>query len=143
MVKGLETASSVGSAMVGGWLSMGKRALGQSGQRGAGAGLQLGVISRARVTASEDNWLQRSSKLAKVCSVAKAVRYRLQKDWMVSAESVEGDVAVEGSVWMGEEQPAGVGEPVVRIEGREGAGDGGSLTGRSSSNGSKKSSAAG
>ena len=46
---------------------------------------------------------------------------------------------------MGEGQPAGVEEPVVRVEDRErvGVGDGGSSTGRSSSNGSKKSSAAG
>ena len=139
----MESAVVVGSAVVGRPLSMGGRALGQSWWQGAGAGLRLEVISRARVTASEENWLQRSSKSEKVCSDAKAVRYRLRKDWMVSAESVEGNVAVERSVWMGEGQPAGVGEPVVRVEGRKEVGDGGSSTGKSSSNGSKKSSAAG
>lgn len=62
---------------------------------------------------------------------------------MFSAESVEGNVAVEGSVWMGDGQPAGVGEPVGRVEGREGIVVVGSSSGKSSSSGSKKSSAAG
>ena len=46
-------------------------------------GLRLEVISRARVTASEENWLHRGSKSEKVCSAAKAVLYWLRNDCMV------------------------------------------------------------
>lgn len=52
-------------------------------------------------------------------------------------------MAVEGSVSMALGQPVGIGEPVVRFEGREGGVDGESSAGRSSSKGSKKSAAAG
>ena len=81
-----------------------------------------GSAVRGDFSWSEENWLHRSSKSGKVCSAAKVVLYRLRKDCMVSAESVKGNEAVEGSVWMGEGQPAGLGEPVVRVEGREGVG---------------------